>query len=297
VAAFCYDVQRQRMSRISKLLFALAALAGIAAALPPAARAQSCSVDFTARITPAAGLAEPVRGFPFYLLHKSYTAILAEADAAEPKPDLDAFVDKLKVSPELKAWMKKHHTVSLSGEEFVRGLTVDEILHVPEFFSAYVERNAGDKSVNFPKPKYKERDQQKDPGRYEKEHQEYLEAIRKFMAVNQESTAGLDLVLDPINPGPQWESLAAKRGPDIHRRALELAQTHYLVAKAESDLDGHGRMSNIPPGNYWLGTLDIFASVGDAYVRWDVPVSVDSGLTTRVELSNSNGISPQKPAP
>ena len=284
------------MSKHIKLLGAVAILA-VAAALPaPAALAQTGSIDFTARVTPAAGVPEPVRGVPFYLLRKSFAEIFAEADAAEPKPDLDAFVDKLKVSPELKAWMKKNRTASLSGEEFVRSLTADDIMNVPEFFSAYLERNSGDNSVDFPKPKYKERDKQKDPARYEKQRQEYVDAVRKFLLANTESTAGLDLTLDPINPGPAWLLLTARRGPAIQRHALELAQTQYLAAKVQSDLDGHGRIDKIPPGNYWLGTLDIFATVGDASIRWDVPVSLDSGLTTRVELSNSNGIVPQKHA-
>ncbi len=285
------------MSKHLNLIGALAILAALAALPAPAALAQTGSIDFTARVTPAAGVPEPVRGVPFYLLHKSFTEILAEADAAEPKPDLDAFVDKLRVSAELKTWMKKNHTASLSGEEFVRSLTADDIMNVPEFFSAYLERNAGDNSVDFPKPKYKERDKQKDPARYEKQRQEYLDAVRKFLLANTESTAGLDLTLDPINPGPAWLLLTARRGPAIQRRALELAQTQYLVAKVQSDLDGHGRIDKIPPGNYWLGTLDIFATVGDASIRWDVPVSLDSGLTTRVELSNSNGIVPQKRIP
>jgi hypothetical protein len=255
-------------------------------------------VDFTARITPAAGIAEPVRGFPFYLLHKSFADILAEADASEPKPDFDAFVDKLTVSKELKAWMKKNKTVSLAGEDFVRNLTPDEIMNIPEFFSAYIDRNSGQESLTtFPTPKYKERDKQKDPAKYEKQRQEYLDAVRKFLIANPESTAGLDLSLDPINPGPNWQLLSAKRGPSIQRHAMELAMTRYLVAKAESDLDGHARIENIPPGDYWLGTLDVFARVGDEKVRWDVPITLDSGLTKRVELSNSNGIVPQRATP
>lgn len=277
-------------------LAAFALLAALAAISAPPALAQTGSIDFIAKITPAAGRSEPVRGLPFYLLTKSFGEITAEADAAEPKPDFDAFVDKLRVSAELKAWMKKNHTVSLSGEEFVRSLTADDIMNVPEFFSAYLERNGGDNSVDFPKPKYRERDKEKDPARYEKQRQEFIDAVHKFLLANTESTAGLDLTLDPINSGPAWQMLVARRNPAIQRRSLELAQTRYLAAKAETDLDGHARMDKVAPGDYWLGTLDIFATVGDARVRWDVPVSLNSALTTRVELSNSNGIVWQKPA-
>jgi hypothetical protein len=285
------------MLKILKPILVLPLLIALSSASSTATRAQTCSIDFTARLTPAAGIAEPVRGFPFYLLSKSFADILAEADAAEPKPDFDAFIEKQKFSKELKAWMKKNHTASLSGEEFVRSLTPDDIMNVPEFFSAYIDRNAGQNSLTFPEPKYKERDKVKDPARYEKQRQEYLDAVRKYLVANPDSTAGLDLTLDPINPGPDWQLLSAKRGPTIQRHALEMAQTRYLVSKTQSDLDGHARMENILPGNYWLGTLDVYARVGDAKLRWDVPVSLDSGLTTRVELSNTNGIVPQKPAP
>jgi hypothetical protein len=285
------------MIRQFKTTTILATVAVLASLCPAPALAQNCSVDFTAKVTPAAGVSEPVRGLPFYLLNKSFTDILADADAAEPKPDFDAFVDKLRGSAELKAWMRKNHTVSLSGEEFIRGLTADDIMNIPEFFSAYLDRNNSDNSVDFPKPKYKEKDKQKDPAKYEKQRQEYLDAIRKYLTTNTESTAGMDLSLDPINQGPAWALLVARRGPSIQRRALEMAQTRYMVAKAQSDLDGHARIDNVPPGTYWLGTLDIFATVGDAHIRWDVPVSLDAGLTTRIELSNSNGITPQKPAP
>ena len=85
-------------------------------------RQQNGSVDFVARATPSGGLDEPVRGFPFYLLSKSFEEISKEAEATYPKPDMDAFIDKLEVSNELKAWMKKNHMVQLSGEDFIHKL-------------------------------------------------------------------------------------------------------------------------------------------------------------------------------
>src|SRR6185437_154319 len=82
------------------------------------AQAKNGSVDFVARATPSGGLEEPVRGFPFFLLTKSFEEINREADASLPKPDINAFIDKLEVSKELKAWMKKNHWIQLSGEDF-----------------------------------------------------------------------------------------------------------------------------------------------------------------------------------
>src|ERR1700683_346270 len=127
--------------------------------------AQDASIEFVARATPSAGLEEPVRGFPFFLLSKSFVEIEKEAEAAYPKPDMDAFIAKLDVSPELRAWMKKNELVDISGENFTHRVHVDDIMSIPEFKTAYMDRNAGDQSADFPKPKYKAGDEQKNPER------------------------------------------------------------------------------------------------------------------------------------
>jgi hypothetical protein len=269
-------------------LFALFLLAVASASIVSAAGAQTGSVEFVARATPSSGVAEPIRGLPFYLLSKSYVDIRKEAEASQPKPDLDAYVDKLDVSIQLKAWMKKNKTLSISGEDFIKLLTVSDIMNVPEFFKAYVERNAGDQSIKFPQPKYTPRDMQKNPERYDKLHQEYLDSVRKFLTANPDSTSGMDLNLDAIDPGPAWRSLVAKREPAVNSRALELAQTRYLVAKTETDLEGRGALRGVAPGNYWLGTLEIYATIGDARLQWDAPVRVSAGRTAYLELTNSN---------
>ena len=259
--------------------------------------AQTGAVEFTARVTPAAGRAEPVRGLPFYLLRKSYAEIRKEADATEPKPDLNQFIDHLEVSKELKAWMKRTHSVSLTGEEFTHHLKVDDIMNVPEFFNAYLSRNAGDRSVGFPAPKYRPSDAQRDPQKYEKQKQEYLDAIRKFLVTNPQSSDGIDLELTQIDPSHDWEQLEARRSPAIHRRALELAESRYLAARAETDLEGNGAIRGVAPGEYWLSTLDIDATIGDVRLRWDAPLTVRPGQTTRIELSNINAIEPHRGAP
>ena len=272
-----------------------ALLACLVSVVPAAA--QTGAVEFTARVTPAAGRAEPVRGLPFYLLRKSYTEIRKEADASEPKPDLDAFIDRLQVSKELKAWMKRTHSVNLSGEAFIHRLKVVDIMNVPEFFNAYLERNVGDRSVGFPAPKYRPNDAQRDPQKYEKQKQEYLDAVRKFLVTNPQSADGIDLELTQIDPSHDWEQLEAQRLPAIHRRALELAESRYLAARAETDLDGNGAIRGVAPGDYWLSTLDIDATIGDVRLRWDTPITVRGGQTTRAELSNINAIEPHRGAP
>ncbi len=270
----------------------------LAAALPAAAQdASTGSIEFVARVTPSAGRAEPVRELPFYLLSKSFQDIRKEADAAEPKPDLGAFIEKLEVSKELKAWMKREQSVSLSGEDFSHRLKVDDVMKVPEFFNAYLERNVGDRSVNFPQPKFRERDRTRDPAKYEKQVEEYHQAIRKFLEANPQSADAIEVSLMPIDPRPQWDRLLGQRLPLVRRRTLKLAETRYLVARTETDLDGRGALRGIPPGNYWLSTLEIDATIGDVRLRWDAPVTVQAGEVTRPELSNSNAVEPHRPAP
>ena len=85
-------------------------------AAPIRLSAQSAgSVEFTAHVTPTDGRAEPVRQLTFYLLSKSLDDIRQEALRLEPPPDLDKFIDSLTVSPKLKEWMKKNHTVQLGA--------------------------------------------------------------------------------------------------------------------------------------------------------------------------------------
>ena len=59
---------------------------------------------------------------------------------------MDAFIDKLEVSKELKAWMKKNHLVQLSGEDFIKKLKPADVMGVPEFFEAYLDRNSGNQT-------------------------------------------------------------------------------------------------------------------------------------------------------
>jgi hypothetical protein len=263
----------------------------------PRTSAQAGAIDFVARATPSGGLEEPVRGFPFFLLTKSFADISKEAQLLYPKPDMDAFIDRLKVSKELKAWMKKNHWVRLNGEEFVNKLEVPDTITVPEFFAAYVERNAGDKTVAFPIPKYRGIDKVKDPAKFDRMMADYHEAVRTFLTNNPKTTAGMDLNLEDLDPANQWDQYEAKSLPEIHRQTLAMAQSKYLVASAATDLQGQGFLRGIPPGTYWLSSLDVSAVVGDAHPRWDTVVTVRPGETTYVALSNSNATAPAHSSP
>jgi hypothetical protein len=280
------------MTRMKRSM-AIAAVVGLGILLLASrADAQAGSIAFVARATPSGGLEEPVRGFPFYLLNRSFDEIEKDVDLASPKPDLNEFIAKLDktYSPELKAWMRKNQWVHLGGEELVHKLTPSDILGVPEFRKAYLDRNAGDKSADFPKPKVKPGDQKKNPEKFAKLSAEYEETIRHYIEQNPESVDGIYLSLGDIDPGPKWDALVSKRKPEIRRRALELAQSKYLVAQAQTDLQGQGYWRGVAPGKYWISTLDVAAVVGDVRSLWDVPVTVQAGHTEYVALSNVNAL-------
>jgi hypothetical protein len=268
------------------LIFLFAGIVAIA----PRAFAQNGSIEFMARSTPSGGLEEPVRGFPFFLLTKSFEAIEKEADAASPKPDMDSFIAKLDVSPKLKAWMKKNNWVSLSGDDFIHKVKTDDVMNIPEFNTAYMDRNAGNQSVDFPQPKFKPTDKTKNPDKYKKLSAEYLDDVRHYIDEHPKSIDGIDAGLAEIDPTSVWRSLVGKRAPEIRRRALDLAQSTYLAGRTETDLKGEGFLQGVPPGTYWLSTLDVSAAVGDQRTLWDLPVTVRPGEAKQVVLSNSNSV-------
>ncbi|MDE3168982.1 MAG: hypothetical protein KGL75_02470, partial [Acidobacteriota bacterium] len=251
---------------------------------------QNGAIQIVVDGTPSGGLQEPVRGFPLFLLSKSFEQIQKDAEASDPKPDMKSFIDKLDVSPELKAWMKKNDSVSLSGESFIRKLTPADVLDIPEFRRAYMERNAGEQSVNFPKAKYKASDQQKNPARFKKLSDEYHETLLHYIATYPQSLDGIDLSLMDTDPGSRWNIMLARRIPEIHRRALDWAQSKYLVARMQTDLQGQAALRDIPPGQYWISTLGVAAEIGDVHLKWDVPVTVAPGQTESFALSNFNAV-------
>ncbi|HEY0703777.1 MAG TPA: hypothetical protein VGD60_13505 [Candidatus Acidoferrales bacterium] len=251
---------------------------------------QTGSIQFTARITPAGGVDEPVRSFPFYLLRKSYADIEKEAAATMPASDMNAFIATLDVSPELKAWMKTNQCVNLSGEEFQKKLKIDDVIKVPEFFSAYVERMTTDASVNFPNPKYKPADKVKDPEKYEEAKKTYLDAVRVFSAKNPKSLDDMGLVLEDVNPGHKWDMYRSKDQTDLDQHTTELAEGSYLAARTSTDVDGGGSIRGVLPGTYWISSLNIPAESGATHEIWDVPVTVVAGKTSYATLSNINAV-------
>jgi len=263
----------------------------------PRAAAQKATVEFVAKATPSSGTDEPVRGITFYLLSKSFDEIGKEAAVTYPLVPMDAFIDKLDVSKELKAWMKKNHWVNLAGEDFIKKLNADDVMNVPEFYKAYVDRMSGDQTVPFPVPKYTPAEKKKNPAKYDEQVKQYHAAIRAFLVLNPKSTDGIDLSLEDVNPGHKWDTINANSAAELHRHTIDLAKSKYLVARTETDLEGQGLLHGIAPGTYWLSTLDISAQAGDAQQKWDVRITVPPGKTTYVALSNINAVQPPHATP
>lgn len=261
------------------------------------AAAQSGSIVFAVQITPSTGVAEPVRGLPFYLLRKSFADVEKEANDSVPKLDLNHFVDGLKVSKPLKAWMKKHHSVEITGRSFRKSLTADDIINIPEFWKAYFDGNSSGAGIDFPARKYKERDRTRDPEKYQRELHAYHEKIRKYLAANPDSREVMDSDLEAIDPGPQWADMEQERAANVRRTTLDFAQSRYLVAQTTTDINGRGEFYSVSPGTYWISSLNIEGQAGDTREKWDVPVAVRAGTTTQAELSNFNAVPPAHTVP
>src|SRR5882762_1766656 len=257
-----------------------------------ALRAQSGAgaLEFTAKVTPTAAKPEPAREFTIYLLTKSYDQIVKELNERDGPPSREKFIDGLKLSPELREWLHKHDVMDITLPGFDKLLTPDDVLHVPEFLLAYQRSNSGGVTNGIPKPKYRDADKTENPERYKKQQEEYLAALKKFIQARPETVAGMEMELDGVNPARKWAA-----AQNLHRRRVQQlapaeAQTKYLAAKADTDLDGRGRFGGIPAGNYWLSSLGLAAAAGDARLQWDVPVKIEAGQTLRIELTNLNAV-------
>jgi hypothetical protein len=277
------------MKRVSPFLLpVLIGTCFLCIARATSAQTANGALDLMARITPTAAHPEPVRQFTFYVLTKSYSDISKDVDAENAPPDRDKFISDLKVSPELKVWLKAHDVLDLTTPNLDRSLTPDEILHVPEFLLAYQHTNSGGVTSGIPKPKYADADKTDHPDRYQKQHDEYFAALKKFIQTHPESISGMELELTGINPEAKWARLQSEHKKRVLRLAPEMAQTKYLAAQTDTDLDGRASVSNLPAGRYWVTTLNLDAGAGDVRLRWDVPVTIQAGRSTRIELTNLN---------
>jgi hypothetical protein len=266
----------------------LPALLSLCVARVSYAQNASGTIEFTARIAPTAARPEPVRQFTFYVLTKSYGEIAKEVAAKDELPSREEFIEGLKVSPELKTWLKDHDVMDLTMPDIDKLISPDDIIHVPEFLTAYQKSNSGGVTNGLPKPKFNDAIKEKDPEKYEKMKKDYYAALKKFIQANPSTVSGVELELDGVNPQRKWAQLHADQKRRVTRMAPEVAQNKYLAGKADTDLDGHGAVTGLAAGQYWISTLNLDADAGDERLGWDVPVKVQEAQTTRVQLTNLN---------
>ena len=266
----------------------LVSACAIAATAQAQEQARTGTLEFTAYVSPSGAKPEPVRDFTFYLLTKSFEEIKHEIEEKNGAPNREKFIATLKLSPELKEWMKAHDILDLTMPGLDKMLTAEDILGVPELLLAYQRSNSGGVTSGIPKPKYRDADKTERPERYEKEHQEYLTALKKFIQSHPETVAGIELELDGINPGRKWAEAQNGYKKRVRQQAPMQAQTKYLVKRVDTSLEGTARVPRLPAGKYWVSTLDLEAGAGDSRLIWDVPVTIQAGQTTQIELTNLN---------
>ena len=265
----------------------LAACACLAAPLLAAAQG-TASLEILVLATPTGGRAEKVMQHGFYLVREKLEIIEAQARTQTPPPDLAAFVDALKVSPELKEWMKKNKTVTVQGDDSISSLKVDDVMDIPEFRAAYAARNQSMVGLGFPKPKAKLSDREKDPAKWEASEKRYWSEVRSYLILHPESKQGMDEHLLAITAATDWKNRQARYEQEVRQRALQLLHAQYLVAQAETDLEGVARFPSVPAGRYWLSNLWNEARAGDVRLQWEVPVELRPGQSLYLELSNAN---------
>jgi hypothetical protein len=266
-------------------------------AIPAPAQTGTGTLDITAQVTSTGGRPEPVRQFTLCLLTKSYEEIKKEVEATDPMPTREEFIDKLKVSDELKAWMKKHDVIDLTQIDFDKLVTPDDIMSVPEFLAAYQRSNSGGVTPGMPQPKFKQVNRDTDPDKYAKMQQEYLTNLKKFMTAHPSTINGMELELGAVSPKLRWDKLQVEHSRKIAQLAPDTAQSKYLAGRADTDLEGRAMIAGLQPGNYWLSSLGVDAASGDRHLHWDVTTKIQAGQTTRLILSNLNGTDANTPQP
>jgi hypothetical protein len=125
---------------------------------------------------------------------------------------------------------------------------------------------------------------------YEKLRQDYMISMKKFMDAHPGTISGMELELGAVNPKLAWDRLQYDHKNRVAQLSPDIAQTKYLVGRADTDLDGRALIVGLAPGSYWISSLGMDAASGDRHLRWDVPTSIQASQTTRVNLTNFNAI-------
>ncbi|MGH9861919.1 MAG: hypothetical protein ACRD35_00695 [Candidatus Acidiferrales bacterium] len=281
------STNRVRPAPLTLRRIPLACLLAATFALTLAAQ-DDATLQFSVRATPTGGRPEKVMRHPFYLLRASLADIEKEVRQKMPAPTLEAFIEELPLSPELKDWMKRNHTVDLVGPAFLNQMTPDDILTVPEFKQAYVTRNAVMVGLGFPKRKAKLTDQQKNPAKWEASEKRYWDEVRAYATLHPDSKQGLDEHLLDITTGTEWKMRLERHEHEVQQRFMQLVHSDYLTAETETDYEGNARFDALRPGRYWLTNLWRDVRSGDVRLHWEVPVELRGGQRHYLELTNAN---------
>ena len=265
----------------------LACLLAAAFALSLAAQDEA-TLQFTVRAAPTGGRPEKVMRHPFYLLRASLADIEKEARQKLPAPTLEAFIEELHLSLELKAWMKRTQSVDLVGPAFLNQVMPADILEVPEFKQAYVTRNLIMVGLGFPKRKAKLTDQQKNPAKWEESEKRYWDEVRAYVTMHPDSKQGMDEHLLEITTGTEWKMRLERHEQEVQQRFMQLVHSDYLMAETETDYEGSARFDALRPGRYWLTNLWRDVRSGDVRLHWEVPVELRPGQRHYLELNNAN---------
>ncbi len=279
------------MHRTLPLFLRFLSAACVALLLAPSGQAQNktASIEFLVQATPSGGRPEKVMRHSFYLLRASLEEIEKQASAEITPPDFNAFVDKLNVSDELKAWMKREKRADLHGAEFIKAVTVDDLMNVPELKTAYVTRNLTMVGLGFPRHP-KATDKEKNPQKYEEAVKKYWESVRTYAVGQPESKEQMDDHLVEINPGAAWQAQFEAHQRAVRQKMEQLIYSRYLAGRAETDYEGMARFSGLAPGRYWLTSLWTEVRAGDVHLRWELPVELASGQSLYLELNNANAL-------
>jgi hypothetical protein len=102
--------------------------------------------------------------------------------------------------------------------------------------------------------------------------------------------SGMELELGAVNPKLAWDKLQYDHKHHVAQICPDIAQSKYLVGKADTDLEGRALIVGLAPGSYWISSLGMDAASGDRRLRWDVPASIQASQTTRLNLTNVNAM-------
>ena len=97
--------------------------------------------------------------------------------------------------------------------------STDDIMNVPEFQAAYQRSNSGRRHFRTPQAKIPRIRQGLQPGRYQKQKEEFQTATRKFIQAHPATVQGIETELTAVNPKLAWDRLHTEQKRKVARNA------------------------------------------------------------------------------